>query len=131
LTVVAIFMLFLFLPAGIYAQTHVSGNIKQNTTWTVAGSPYIVTGDVTVRHSQFGASNIATLTIDPGVEVRFEPGTGLYVGYKGGRPYYHSYYGALTAQGTASAPIIFTSDAAGPAPGDWKGIYFATKPSMD
>ncbi|CAB1063320.1 hypothetical protein D1BOALGB6SA_8103, partial [Olavius sp. associated proteobacterium Delta 1] len=48
----------------------------------------------TVRHSDFMGS-VATLTIDPGVEVRFEPGTGLYIGYKAGHPYYHSYYGAL------------------------------------
>ncbi|CAB1064228.1 hypothetical protein D1BOALGB6SA_9020, partial [Olavius sp. associated proteobacterium Delta 1] len=61
---------------------------------------------------------------DPGVEVRFEPGTGLYIGYKAGHPYYHSYYGALSAQGTETAPITFTSNAAIPAPGDWKGIYF-------
>ncbi|CAB1064147.1 hypothetical protein D1BOALGB6SA_8938, partial [Olavius sp. associated proteobacterium Delta 1] len=28
------------------------------------------------------------------------------------------------AQGTETAPITFTSNAAIPAPGDWKGIYF-------
>jgi RHS repeat-associated protein len=120
----AFFIIMFSLPSGIHAETYVSGNITQNTIWTPAGSPYIITGNVTVRHSQFGASNIATLTIDPGVEVRFELGTGLYIGYKAGLPYYHSYYGALSARGTASAPITFTSNATIPAPGDWKGIYF-------
>ncbi|CAB1059573.1 hypothetical protein D1BOALGB6SA_4335, partial [Olavius sp. associated proteobacterium Delta 1] len=59
--------------------TYVSGTISSNTTWTLAKSPYIITGDITVRHSDFMGS-VATLTIDPGVEVRFEPGTGLYIG---------------------------------------------------
>ncbi|CAB1056072.1 hypothetical protein D1BOALGB6SA_806, partial [Olavius sp. associated proteobacterium Delta 1] len=59
--------------------TYVSGTISSNTTWTLAQSPYIITGDITVRHSDFMGS-VATLTIDPGVEVRFEPGTGLYIG---------------------------------------------------
>ena len=119
----ACFVILLSLPSGSYAETFVSGNITQNTTWTLAGSPYIITGDVTVRHSKFGGSYAATLTIDPGVVVRFEPGTGLYIGYKGGT-YEHSYYGALSAQGTESAPITFTSNAVAPTPGDWKGIYF-------
>ena len=111
------------LPFNIYAETFVSGNITQNTTWTLAESPYIITGDLAVRHSEFRDSPTATLTIEPGVVVRFEPGTGLYIGYRGGA-YNHSWFGALFAQGTESAPITFTSNAANPAPGDWKGIYF-------
>jgi RHS repeat-associated protein len=56
------------------------------------------------------------------VEVRFSPGTGLYIGkYYSGSV---NYWGALKAQGTAEAPIVFTSNASSPAPGDWKGIYF-------
>ena len=73
-------------------------------------------------------SDTAVLTIEPGVEIRFEPGTGLYIGY-----YIHHYYfpqhfyGALSAQGTAQAPVVFTSNAPTPAPGDWRGIYFRTQ----
>ena len=63
------------------------------------------------------ASEAARLTVSPGAEVRFVSGTGLMIGYG-------SYKGALLAQGTDVAPIVFTSDAAAPAPGDWKGIYF-------
>ena len=65
-------------------------------------------------------SSTATLTIEPGVEVRFNGGTGLYIGADG-------YYGALTARGTADAPIVFTSNASPPAPGNWKGIYFTNE----
>ena len=32
----------------VYAQTNVSGGIYQNTTWTAANSPYIVTGSIVV-----------------------------------------------------------------------------------
>ncbi len=107
---------FLFLPLYASAETYVSGNITQNTTWTAAGSPYIVTGDVTVRHTQWRGAT-ATLTIEPGVEIRFTTGTGLFIAR-------NNYHGALVAQGTADAPIRFTSHAASPQQGDWRGLYF-------
>ncbi len=119
------FMVILFsLPSNIFAETFVSGSITQNTIWTQAGSPYIVTGDVTVRYSSPSwGTTVATLTLNPGVEVRFEPGTGIYVG-KNYNSNDYDYYGALSARGTADDPIVFTSNAATPSPGDWKGIYF-------
>jgi len=103
--------------------TNVSGAITQNTTWTLAGSPFIVTGDVTVQYSSHNSAT-ATLAIEPGVEVRFDPGTGLYIGNY--RYYYGArhHYGALSAQGTIASPVTFTSNATTPSPGDWKGIYF-------
>ncbi|CAB1065628.1 hypothetical protein D1BOALGB6SA_10425, partial [Olavius sp. associated proteobacterium Delta 1] len=113
----------IFSGNGIQAIEIIPETISADTSWRNNGVSYVVTGDITVRHSDFRGS-IATLTIHPEVEVRFEPGTGLYIGYRGGSPYYHSYYGALAAQGTETAPITFTSNAAIPAPGDWKGIYF-------
>ncbi len=127
----SLFLLVIFLfsfPLVSFAATNVSGHITSDTTWTLAGSPYIVTGDVTVRSStarHYSESNKmqVTLTIEPGVQVRFEPGTGLYIAHPYSHPDY-GYYGALKAQGTEGAPIIFTSNAASPAPGDWKGIYF-------
>ena len=115
----------LFVMAGTsFAETYVSGNITSNTTWGVAGSPYIVTGDVTVRHTTASTGGtVAVLTIEPGVVVRFAPGTGMYIGQD--RAYSdYDYYGALSAQGTTDEPVVFTSNAPSPAPGDWKGIYF-------
>lgn len=44
------------------SQTNVSGNISGNTTWTKAGSPYMLTGNVGVRTGY-------TLTIEPGVTI--------------------------------------------------------------
>ncbi len=111
------------------AETIVSGNITSDTTWGLAGSPYVVTGDITVYHtSRTNGEYFRKLTIEPGVEVRFNPGTGLYIGkdYSGS----YGYYGALEAQGTAAAPIVFTSNSTSALPGDWKGIYFRN-PSKD
>ncbi len=53
-----------------HAETEVSGTISQDTTWALAGSPYVVTGDVSVRHPESGGP-AATLTVEAGTEVRF------------------------------------------------------------
>ena len=87
--------------------------ISIDTTWTLAGSPYILTSNVVIEVG-------ITLTIEPGVEIRFNSGTGLYISQY--RIYDNWYHGALVAEGTADNPIIFTSNAATPSPGDWKGI---------
>ncbi|MGA8241864.1 MAG: hypothetical protein WB818_14930, partial [Desulfobacterales bacterium] len=103
-------LISLFVLTGTsLAETYVSGNITSDTTWGLAGSPYVVTGDITVYHtSRTNGEYFRKLTIEPGVEVRFNPGTGLYIGkdYSGS----YGYYGALEAQGTAAAPIVFTSN---------------------
>ncbi len=94
------------------ATTNVSGTISKDSTWSLAGSPYMVTGSVTVG-SGF------TLTVDSGVTVLFQPGTNLYA------------YGNLQAR-----QAIFTSskDTAGGSPqkGDWGTIqigYYASSPT--
>ena len=59
------------------------GEITASGTWAKQDFPYVVTGDVTVRHSSathYTTQTTAVLTIEPGVVVRFEPGTGLYIG---------------------------------------------------
>jgi len=83
--------------------TYVSGIISSDTTWTAADSPYIVTGSILVEEG-------VTLTIDPGVVVKFENET------------YMKIEGYLVAQGTKSNGITFTSNAALPNEGDWGGI---------
>lgn len=71
-------------------------------TWNAAGSPYVVTCNVTV-----GAA--CTLGIDAGVEVRFQPATGIEV------------WGTLDVNGASGNEALFTSDAGSPAAGDWGG----------
>ena len=87
---------------GAAATTVPGGTIATSTTWSLAGSPYVVQGTVTV-----GAGT--TLTVAAGVQVRFAIGTQLDV-VDGG---------SLVAQGSAGQPVAFTSDVASPGRGDW------------
>ena len=59
--------------------------------------------------------NGSTLTIEPGVTLRFADSSYLEIGHKGSR---------LVAKGTADKPIVFTSGAANKRPGDWIGLVF-------
>jgi len=87
------------------ADTNVGGLISANTTWALSGSPYIVTSNVLVNSG-------VTLTIEPGVEVRFNADKTLQID------------GELIAQGTSGSLITFTSNV-GTSPGDWGYILFA------
>jgi hypothetical protein len=99
-TFLTLSFILLFLQG--YA-TNVSGLISANTTWTKANSPYIVTGNIAI-------DTPATLTIEPGVEVRFD---GAYIMYA---------YGRIIADGNVADSIMFTSNKTAPKSGDWKGI---------
>ena len=90
----------------IIAQTNVSGIISSNVTWTVNGSPYIVTGNILVNTG-------VTLTIEPGVTIKFNALKGLQIN------------GGLIAEGTSNNNITFTSNASVPDSGDWSYIYFS------
>lgn len=85
--------------------TDVGGLIDTNTTWNLAGSPYIV-------RSNIGVTEGVKLTIDQGVVIKFTPNTGLVIG------------GELRAIGTEDNMIFFTSLNDNPSPGDWDGIHF-------
>jgi PKD repeat protein len=98
---------FTILKAVAYgtSSTYVGGYISENTTWTLDGSPYIVTADVIVESG-------VILDIDPEVVVKFTIGTNLVID------------GALVAEGNTTHPITFTSNSTTPAPGDWGSIRF-------
>ena len=100
--------LFLVPWHAAVADTNVSGYISSDTTWDLAGSPYIVSYGVTVYQD-------ATLTIQPGVEVKFNSTGSLNIGS------YGSSAGRLVANGTEGNEILFTAnDSENP----WSGIYF-------
>ncbi|MHC4501366.1 MAG: right-handed parallel beta-helix repeat-containing protein, partial [Planctomycetota bacterium] len=101
----------LLAPPAIGAQTNVSGLISTDTAWTLSGSPYVVIANVLVNSG-------VTLTIEPGVTVKFDSGNVLQVN------------GTLIASGTNTSKITFTSNQSMPAPGDWVSITFAD-PAVD
>jgi hypothetical protein len=95
-----------FIAPAIQAQTYVSGGIYSNTTWYKANSPYIITDTVVVFPG-------VTLTIQPGVTVKFDNNIGLEIRQA-----------TLIAQGTVTDSITFMSNSVSPSNSSWSGIYF-------
>lgn len=96
---------------GPVSKSEVSGDITASTTWSLSICPITVVSDVYVQ-----GPGAPKLTIEPGCEVRFREGAGIYVAYNG-EP------GALSAVGTAQKPILFTA-AGEKKPGAWAAIGF-------
>ena len=92
-------------------------------TLKARGVPYRMAGRLRVAPYVDGAA--VKLTIEPGVTVRFDhPGdSGLQIGTSPQRQ------GVIVAEGTAAAPILFTSAKSPPAAGDWRNLYFSHTPS--
>lgn len=86
--------------------TTVAATNALNAHWTVAGSPYLVTGNLVVPRGSL-------LTVDPGVQIIFQG------------PYYLLVRGQLIAEGAPDAKIIWT--AANTTVG-WRGIRIGEYP---
>ena len=104
-----------------------NSTLSADTTWTLAGSPYNIAGQITVATG-------VTLTIEPGVEVFFDcpsAGTDLFgtSGYNG-----IQVDGTISAVGTAASPISFACNAplarmaaiGGGSSTSWGGLYFTS-----
>ena len=109
--VVLVLLLLLWTPTPVTrtaaALTPVSGVLPGNTTWDLAGSPYLVTSDVTVPAG-------VTLTVEPGVQVRFDTTP----------PASHSILvlGTLVSVGRPGLNVLFTSNDPFPDRDDWVSI---------
>jgi hypothetical protein len=78
------------IPGTVSSTTVPGQTIDGETTWTAAGSPYLVTGNITI-------ADTGTLTIEPGVVVKFNSGRLVQVD------------GLLDVQATADQRVVFTS----------------------
>jgi hypothetical protein len=93
---------------GIACFPFIGGVVVADLTLTQACSPYTISNFIEINDG-------AVLTVEPGVTLAFEGRVGLDVGA--------SSVGKLVAVGTAQNPIIFTSSANPPLPGDWRSIH--------
>ena len=93
------------LIPSVSGTTFVEEDIRSDTTWTEVDSPFQLTKSIDVN-------NGATLTIEPGVVVKFGENFNLDV------------YGNLSAIGSESKTINFTSGKVSPEIGDWESISF-------
>ncbi len=100
------------------AFTEVSSNIGNSTTWSLSGSPYIITGNVSV----VGSSN-PVLTIEAGVQVLFNSQASLIIGHGSNS----GYAGGLIVNGTQQSPVLFSANQAPPQPGHWNSLRFNTQ----
>src|ERR1035437_3022884 len=98
-------LLFLFFsPISAYGETFItSGTLASSTTWTQADSPYII------QNYSLSIPSGVELDIQPGVEVKFDRGIGMQI----------EEGAILNVLGDKDSPVIFTSNDANPAKGDY------------
>jgi nitrous oxidase accessory protein NosD len=108
LMAIVLVSMFAFAGASIFRPvnaTYVEGIIESDTVWALIDSPFIVSKDVAV-------ASTATLTIEPGVVVKFGGNFSIIVA------------GSLQAVGTENQKITFTSNNNESKAGDWLTISF-------
>lgn len=108
---IILFSCFIFTNQ-VKADTEVGGIIDQNTTWTLANSPYIITSNILIEKN-------VSLVIEPGVIIKFRKhhtmGEGLYIKVDG----------ILSARGTKNNIIKFTTEDNNPnSEFSWDSISF-------
>jgi cysteine-rich repeat protein len=103
-------------PDRAHAQTAIMGGNIINQTWTAAGSPYTIQGDIVVPAGAF-------LRIQAGVEVRFAASDALMTGANTSRVEL-TVHGEFTVDGTATEPVRFRGVTT--TGGSWYGIQIAS-----
>lgn len=116
------------LPVGSYSgnasdrvQVDISANLPTDLAFHDRGVPYQLGGGGSAGVLKVvGNPNLATLSLEAGVELQF---------YSLGSSFGGLFVGAnsrLIAVGTAAAPIRLTAAGAAPPPGSWEGVTFET-----
>lgn len=103
--------------------------ITETTTLHERGVPYLVghaTSGGDLRVDVPAGMPAVTLTIEPGVTMRFKKAGIFRIAVASSTD---PARGSLVAVGTAAKPIVFTSDEAAPAAGDWLGLRFGDVPT--
>jgi hypothetical protein len=108
----------MFVPAVIPIA---GGSIAEDVTWTAAESPYVVQADITIETG-------GRLTLEPGVEVRFQKRDASEAGSDPARIEL-TVRGMLHAEGTQAAPIVLHSDE-DDYPNSWHGIVVDSSAEM-
>ena len=98
-----LYLIILLTANSLFSQTNVGGGLFSDTVWSTSGSLYVVTSDVALFPGN-------TLTIEPGVTIKFNSGTKLIL------------RGTMISSGTSSNVITFTSNSSNPTKGSWVGI---------
>lgn len=98
--------------------------LKVDATLHDRGVPYRLDAGFNVAVNENG--KLSTLTIEPGVTMKFPKGKAFQVEHWTSDD---PATGALRALGTADRPIVLTSAEDAPAPGDWRGLWFGGVPS--
>jgi len=94
----------------------VGEQINQNVQWKKWNAPYVITSGYVYVYKD--TATASTLTIDPGVTIKFNSNTALQVGSGTTK-------GVLIAKGTSTNKILFTSNQVTPTAGYWYGITFS------
>jgi hypothetical protein len=113
----------------VIAQGSGHSAVQESMTLHERGVPYDVGDGLSAPEIRVdppsSAAALVTLTIEPGVTLRFGKNGNLRVQtFTGTMPA----LAALVAVGTADKPIVFTSAAATPAAGDWYGVWYGMVP---
>lgn len=126
------------LPAGTYtgnttdtimiSATQAGEMLAADMTIIDRGVPYQVGGEGRFGELSVGglAGTDPTLTIEAGVVLKFTKAGGLFIDRAGSGL---AAKGSLIVKGTADKPVVLTSAAAAPLPGDWRGLWFGGIPS--
>lgn len=92
-------------------------------TFPARGLPLVVANELYLGSIE--GPPLATLTIEPGVELLFGVGasSGITIGLDA------DHQGRIVAQGTVDAPIVMRSAQPSPSPADWLGLYYRYSPT--